>query len=502
SRSVPVALAVGLLIGALVTALLVGGTKAQLATVSGDAADPGAAGASQTAAPGQGLAPTGPVGGASRPGSPGAGGLQSGAGGGGPAQGNGDQGRPQTNILGIDCAKLQTPGVRGITPTTIKIGVGLADLDALKPLYGDAVTFGPQEQIFDAVFKGNLAQGALPCGRHIVPVYQKYQVLTESQSRAVCQSFMNDEKVFAVITTFSFRDPLCITQENKSFLIDEGYQIYQTQVAQSGGRLFSLHPPVDLWYRIWTNWVITRLANQPGVKFGVYYNTTDPLRVAVVEKDILKVLKAHGITPVIATSDASAAALITGDPNDTSAVLKFKNEHVTHVMMSVENFMKEAQRQSYHPQYFFAGTDAEDANAGRFDPDNGDGAQGLTWDRINDYHRGVKPSADQEQCVGYTTKAGIARPRQESGQWELTMIACDEVGIVVRAIRAAGANLTTNRLALGARTVTSWPGNFVGRGGYTDKKSYLVNENREARYSKDCSCWKTTGDWKPLFLGR
>ncbi|MDQ1537279.1 MAG: branched-chain amino acid transport system substrate-binding protein, partial [Actinomycetota bacterium] len=266
-RSVPLALSAGLLVGALVTALLVGGTKAQLATVSGDGAGNGVDGAAQTAAPGTGLPSTGPGGGPTRPG----GGLQGAAStGAGPAQGTSGHGEPQ-KAFGIDCAKLQTPGIRGVTPTTIKIGVGLADLAALEPLYGDAVHFGPQDKIFDAVFKGAVAQGGLPCGRRIVPVYQKYQVLTESQSRAVCQSFINDDKVFAVITTFSFRDPLCVTQENKTFLIDEGYQIYQTQVTQSGGRLFSLHPPVDLWYRIWTNWVISRIKNQPGVKLGVYY---------------------------------------------------------------------------------------------------------------------------------------------------------------------------------------------------------------------------------------
>lgn len=502
-RSVPLALSVGFLIGALVTAMLVGGREAQLATVS--APDP-VTGTDSTSPTTPGSTLTGPGDGATPSGAAVAGGDTSATGSavggpGAPGQGPSDQGNGGTNALGIDCAKLQTPGVRGVTPTTIKIGIGLADLDALKPLYGEAVNFGPQEQIFDAVIKGVVAEsGGLPCGRRIVPVYEKYQVLTESQSRAVCQSFINDHKVFAVITTFSFRDPLCITKENQTFLIDQGYQIYDVQVAQSGGRLFTLDPPVDLWYRIWTNWVIARVANQSGVKLGVYYNTSNPQRTAVVEKDILAVLRAKGIDHVIATSDSNAATLVTGDPNDTAAVLKFKNEKVTHVMMPVQNFMKEAQRQNYRPKYFFAGTDATDANAQRFDPDNGDGAQGLIWDRTNDASLGAKPTVDQERCVNHTTKAGIQRPVHESGQWKLTMMACDEVGVVVRAIGAAGGDLTTNRLALGARTVTSWPGHFVGKGGYTDKKSYLVSENRESQYYKSCTCWKNTGNWQPLFL--
>jgi hypothetical protein len=257
---------------------------------------------------------------------------------------------------------------------------------------------------------------------------------------------------------------------------------------------------VDLWYRIWTNWVIARMAKQPGAKLGVYYNTSNPKRLEVVENEILKVLRANGIQPVIATSDSGAETLVTGDPNDAGAVLKFKNEKVTHVMMSVENFMKEAQRQNYHPQYFFAGTDAEDAGSGRFDPDNGNGAQGLIWDRVNNISRGEKPTADQERCIGYATKAGIARPREEYGQWLLTMMACDSLGILVRGIQAAGSNLTTTRLVLGVRTINQWTGHYVVGGGYTDSKNWLIDQNRESQYYKACGCWKSKGPWQPLFL--
>ncbi|HVU71396.1 MAG TPA: hypothetical protein VHE83_00390 [Mycobacteriales bacterium] len=512
SRSVVLALIVGLLLGAMSAALL-GGRPARLAPTGAD-------GIAQTdGGPGVPSAPTAAGSGAA---APSAGGLGSptaagpaGAGGGAATDGagatsstpptDGAGGRPpqgrgkgQPSVLGVSCSKLDSAGVRGVTPTTIKIGIGLADLTLLEPVLGPAAQFGPQQQIFDAVLKALSASNPLPCGRKIVPVYEKYQVLTEAQSRAVCQSFINDEKVFAVITTFSFRSPLCVTQENKTFLIDQGYQLYNDDFAQSGGRLFGLDPPVDIWYRLWTSWVIERLAKKPGAKLGVYYNTSNPERVAVVQADVLDVLKAHGITPVVATSNAGAETLVTGDPNDPAAVLKFKSAGVTDVMMSVENFMQQAQREDYHPRYYFAGSDAEDANSGRFDATNGDGAQGLVWDRVNDYSRGVAPTADQERCVRYATDAGIARPRPEYGQWNLTMIACDELGIVIKGIIAAGANLTTDRLVLGVRTVTSWPGYFVAAGGFTASKNWLIDESREAQYYGACSCWKNTTDFAPL----
>lgn len=490
---------VGLLVGALLTAMLVGGAEEQVATGerSTGALDSRSAtitGAGQATSSGAAAAaPDATVAG------DGAGATVAGRDATGGEPGAAGPAAPG----GPDCSLLQTEGVRGVTDTSIKIGVGLADLTVLEPVLGEPAKLGPQEEIFEAVLQGMRDEGQLPiCGRDIEAVYQRYQVLEESSSRAVCQSFVNDHEVFAVVTSFSFLDPLCVTKENQTFLLDHGLFISQPQMDESGGRLFTLHPPVEVSYEIWTNWAIARHLSAAGAKVGVYYNNSEPDSVRQAEDHIIALLKAAGIQPVVHTTDSGPETVATGDPNDSGAALRFKQEGVTHVMLVNTTLMEAADRQGYRPMYLFKGADAKDSNSGDFIPEHADGAMGIHWDQSNDHARGVPPTAQAEKCMGYAVAAGIPRPREEWAQWNLTMLACDSLGILTYGLGRAGSDLTTDRLVLGLRTLGSWTSHLVGNGGYSESKQWLISENQEARYHGDCACWKNVSTWEPLFYGR
>jgi hypothetical protein len=493
------AMVVGLVVGSMLTAALVGGAEPRT-TESGAAqsfAEPDGSqstasdltGGPATSVPvGQGSIPpasAGRPGAASNPNAPAtAGPTQAGA----------------ASQAGVNCDLLQTEGVRGVTDTSIKIGFGLADLTALEPVLGPPAALGPQEDIFDAVLQAMRDEGRLPiCGRDIEPVYMRYQVLEDATSRSVCQSFINDHQVFAVVTSFAFRDTACVTEENKTFLLDHGLTIRQEALERAGGRLFTLHPPINIAYETWTNWAIARPLTAPGAKVGIYYNNANADFDAIVQTHVIDVLRASGIEPVIHTSDSGEEALVAGDPNDAGAVLRFKQEGVTHVMQLITNFMEEAERQGYRPTYLFSGADAKDSNSGDFVPENANGALGIHWDQANEAAAGTPPSPEAERCIGYAEKAGVPRTEREWAQWNITLYACDVIGILIHGLTRAGSDLTTERLVLGLRTLSTWESHLVADGGYSESKQWLINRNREARYFGDCACWKNTGDWEPLF---
>src|SRR5439155_10431347 len=67
--------------------------------------------------------------------------------------------------------------VRGVTPTTVKIGVALLDLGALRNL-GPAFDNGNRQAHFDSILAGWKRAGLLPvAGRTVEFVYRSYNIV-------------------------------------------------------------------------------------------------------------------------------------------------------------------------------------------------------------------------------------------------------------------------------------------------------------------------------------
>src|SRR3981081_4267881 len=76
------------------------------------------------------------------------------------------------------CSELATPNVRGVTDTTVKIGVGLVDIKAFEPVLGEQAAFGDQERHFQIHLDALRKKGVLPiCGRDIVPGFRTSTIL-------------------------------------------------------------------------------------------------------------------------------------------------------------------------------------------------------------------------------------------------------------------------------------------------------------------------------------
>ena len=112
-----------------------------------------------------------------------------------------------------------TASFRGVTATTIKLGIVNIDYTCIKQFVD--YNFGNQAAI-DQVFIDDLnAHGGI-LGRKVVPVYKGICPIGNTTSLAVCTSLTDDEKVFAVMGLLydtSGDADLCVSRDHQTVLI-------------------------------------------------------------------------------------------------------------------------------------------------------------------------------------------------------------------------------------------------------------------------------------------
>jgi ABC-type branched-subunit amino acid transport system substrate-binding protein len=118
-----------------------------------------------------------------------------------------------------------TASFRGVTPTSIKLGIVTIDYTCIKQFVN--YNYGNQPAI-DQVFIDDLnAHGGI-LGRRIDPVYESYCPIGNSQALTLCTSFTEDAKVFAVLGRFfdSTGDAnLCVSRDHQTIQI--GHELSQ-----------------------------------------------------------------------------------------------------------------------------------------------------------------------------------------------------------------------------------------------------------------------------------
>ena len=115
-----------------------------------------------------------------------------------------------------------TASDRGVTATTVKVGVLVADAGAVQRtgFAGDGTDPDTQKANWRALQKSVNAEGGIE-GRAMELVFATYNPLAADSMRAACLSLTQDAKVFAVLNITAFYgDPvLCVTEQNKTPLV-------------------------------------------------------------------------------------------------------------------------------------------------------------------------------------------------------------------------------------------------------------------------------------------
>jgi ABC-type branched-subunit amino acid transport system substrate-binding protein len=124
-----------------------------------------------------------------------------------------------------------TDSFRGVTSTSIKLGVAIIDYDCIKQFID--FTRGDQQAI-EQSFVDDVNNHGGVLGRKIDPVYKKYCPISPQVALDTCTSFTQDAKVFAVVGVFAPTSPdaqLCLSRDHQTILI--GHELHQATIDEA-----------------------------------------------------------------------------------------------------------------------------------------------------------------------------------------------------------------------------------------------------------------------------
>ena len=392
---------------------------------------------------------------------------------------------------------------RGVSATTIKLGIAYPDLSALKAL-GPAYDNGDVPAQWKAIVKGWHDQHLLPVnGRDIELAFATYNVLDVNAQNAACRSLVEDAKVFAVVGVEYFQTGSdCVARQFRTPLItNDG----PSDAAMAGGApfLFSLMPPTGAVLRNWIAWADARHA-LGGQKIGVYYSNADATSVTDAEENVIGALKRlnHPVAAVATTQHTL------GGPEDAIAVQKFRSAGVTLALLltSKGGFLQQADAQAYKPKYlesdYLFGT--SDTATSNYQADQWNGTYAMTVSTEGAVAGGRPFGPGTQACVdNYNRQTGakVAEPGpggHEAAEWGYMITGCDEAQVLLTALQKAGPALTTGGFVTGVHTISGLALRRVGSVSFTSR-NWGADSQRTLLWHADCTCYRAVGDFAPLF---
>lgn len=504
SGSHAVTLAIGLLVGLLAATLIADDragspvtTTAAGGGLSTTGTDPGLATSDPSpgagdATPGTGVSPTGGAAGAA---------AIDGSSAGTPSGSVAPSGESTSSGGGTRATGNGGATARGVTASTVKIGVTIPDLAALGafPEYNQ----GNVDAQWKAAMLRLKDEGLLPAhGRDVQLVFSRYSLFIAEEERASCVKLVDDEKVFAVVGMVGYntgRD--CVTREKKTVLVtadgppDDAF-------ARDAPYLFSLGLSESGYLRNGITW-----AHKAGLlrdeKIGLFYfkgGYVGPM----IEASVKQPLAQFGYKPVIEVTTDQASA---NQPDILVAVQRMKAAGVTHALiyidaLSRQEFYRQAENQGFKPTY--QGDDwgfgTSDSTNQRNQPDQFDGTLAVTTRRVGETRNGGKLDASQTKCLQYYTKLSGRTPELESNEYAYALLACDEAEIIVRGLVNAGPTLTTPTMIRGIEGVRFKGRRYAGMA-FGPGRHFGSIEQRTLKWSRTCTCWAANGPFSPLALG-
>ncbi|MHB8671513.1 MAG: type 1 periplasmic-binding domain-containing protein, partial [Acidimicrobiales bacterium] len=405
--------------------------------------------------------------------------------------------------VGSSPPRASSPG-RGITPTSVTIGVAVLDLSAVTVL-------GPEYDNGDVVGQWNALvadwreRHLLPInGRDVVLRFAKYGVTNFDEQRKACATLVDDDHAFAVVgIEFFYQEGAdCVAREKRTpLLTSEGPT--DEVFARSAPYLFSLQMSQSRLLRNFVLWADSRHALR-GHRLGLYY-FNDPNVADLMHRTIGAELAALGYPPAVEMTTNDRL----GGPEDALAVQRFRSSKVDVAILftSQAGFTQQAAGQGYHPTYLATDYEGATSDVGTniYNGPEFDGTFAMTTLRRGEPAAGVPPTAEEEACVtNYERRSGrhVARPGQaghETAEWVFVVLSCDEGKVLLRGLRSAGRDLSTSSFVAGLETVSDLPLIRYPNVTFGPDRHQGVGQQRPLRWHSDCTCWRAFGRFDPLF---
>jgi ABC-type branched-subunit amino acid transport system substrate-binding protein len=302
-----------------------------------------------------------------------------------------------------------TASFRGVTATTIKIGIIDVDFKCIAQFLD---TNQGDQQAIDQVFIDDLNAHGGVLGRKIVPVFRTYCPIGNAQALAACTAFTEDDAVFAVMGLL-YDDTgdadLCLTRDHQT--IYEGFELNQSWVDQSPpGLMVSTDITAERRSIVLLN-LLRSQGKLTGKKIATFTDSNADTTVKNVVKPALDKMGIPQGSPAVVTivgSDTTAA-----QAQLDAFIEKWKSEGVNAIWLAGQyvgnkQFVEKIKSRMPDVQLFVdgvasAGTSANDEVAAHVKPNPYDGM--ITSDGWTDDEYWASPAL--QQCVKlYEAKTG------------------------------------------------------------------------------------------------
>lgn len=396
----------------------------------------------------------------------------------------------------------RTASDRGVTPEAVKIGFLVANVGGL-----DATGFALDIRTDTAEYIQALADSMNKSGgingRRVDVAVRKTDLTSQSDQAAACQYMVNDAKVFGVVDVGALTDTPafeCVATKNQTPYVHN--TIWSTDwLARSGGMEVGYQAAIDRISKTWSRDLSAMGWIGDDAVVGILGDNcpgTGPIIDNVLKPDFEKL---PGVTKVVvAKHDCDPQSVASQPP---SFVTQFRLEDVTHVVVamnfvSLTVFASTAEQQLYRPKYtvsdWWQGT--SDASAANFDPNQFDGAIGISSLGMMLPASGKAPYPGGEWCQKVATDAGL-EPLEYDGRNHELWAMCDNFLLMVDGIRNAGANPTRAAWAQAIQALGSHPSVLFGPSTFGPGKVTGSDQVHTIQWQRGCTCFKSISEFRP-----
>jgi len=404
----------------------------------------------------------------------------------------------------------------GITKTSIYVGLidiknSSAGNAALGAQTGSAVDY---RRPWNIVINDLNSKGGL-WGHKIVPVWASFDVTSsqtiDQQAQAACATWTEDNKVFAIFAGAQGGVVEgCAERAHAVNVLPAGdstpdtFRRYPHYIESSGMNIVRQGP-------VTVKGLSAQGYYDKGLRLGIV--TWDaPNYHEALQSGYLPTLKSVGVTPATQTAFIHVPASFNdlGGMNSdiNSAVLRFANQHIDHVMIVDGSagvcagaclgfeFLHQAQSQGYHPRYGFNDYNYADTSVDSLYPHQQlSGSVAVVWsDNNTAQDAGYKTNRSREDCYALMHKYGWDFDATSDNQTFEIRSACELLWFSRAAIAKMGkAILNNDNFVAGVNLLgTSFHplSTYVARFSATQHDGVVAVRNE--RYYDSCTCYRFT----------
>lgn len=380
---------------------------------------------------------------------------------------------------------------RGVTAKLVKIGVVVPN-EEFQNLVGD----------LDGAYAAQLdrwkrTKQVPVCGRDVEFVFHQYGGVgaQEAPQRAACVEMAKDKGVFAVM---GWGIPIageCLAREFKVPTIGSVYPVDEETIRRGWPYLFYTNMAAGRVLRNLPHWAHDS-GFLAGKKIGLFYRD-DPRVKALIDRYFRPNLTQLGYritAEAVQGSDRSSTAI---------AVQRLQTSGVDTIflMTAPAEFSQVAEAQAYRPHYLVGEYEdtsyTADGVVAGFLPQQWHGAHAMTYYRRAEQGKPGQepiPAAGKECVDDYARFTGRRAPdKQETAgsiQWDAMQHACDQTRAVIKALQAAGANLTPDTFVRGLESVRAQPSGELADISFSATKHDGPDLFKTLEFDQGCICWK------------